>query len=97
MEFHWDKTKAAENLKKHGISFSEASEVFSDPLHISVLDIRFDQLEERWISIGMTAKGKLIVVGHLYSITREQGKETISIITAREATRKEREQYEKIG
>ncbi len=45
----------------------------------------------------MTAKGKLIVVGHLYSITREQGKETIRIITAREATRKEREQYEKIG
>ena len=97
MEFHWDKTKAAENLKKHGISFSEASEVFSDPLHISVLDVRFDKLEERWISIGMTAKGKLIVVGHLYSITREQGKETIRIITAREATRKEREQYEKIG
>ena len=97
MEFHWDKTKAAENLKKHGISFSEASEVFSDPLHISVLDASFDHLEERWISIGMTAKGKLIVVGHLYSITREQGKETIRIITAREATRKEREQYEKIG
>jgi len=97
VEFHWDKTKAAENLKKHGISFSQASEVFSDPLHISVLDVRFDHLEERWISIGMTAKGKLIVVGHLYSITREQGKETIRIITAREATRKEREQYEKIG
>ena len=97
MEFDWSKTKAGDNLRKHGISFSEASEVFSDPLHISVLDFRFDQLEERWISIGMTAKGKLIVVGHLYSITREQGKETIRIITAREATRKEREQYENIG
>ncbi|HYQ48360.1 MAG TPA: BrnT family toxin, partial [Thermodesulfovibrionales bacterium] len=73
MEFDWSKTKAAENLRKHGISFSEASEVFSDPLHISVLDVRFDHFEERWISIGMTAKGRLIVVGHLYSITREQG------------------------
>ena len=88
------KTKATENLRKHGISFPEASKVFSDPLHVSVLDVRFDHLEERWISIGMTAKGKLIVVGHLYSITREQGKE---IITAREATRKERERYENIG
>jgi len=97
VEFDWSKTKAGDNLRKHGISFSEASEVFSDPLHISVLDFRFDQLEERWISIGMTAIGKLIVVGHLYSITREQGKETIRIITAREATRKEREQYENIG
>lgn len=84
-------------MRKHGISFSEASEVFSDPLHISVLDVRFDHFEERWISIGMTTKSKLIVVGHLYSITREKGKETIRIITAREATRKEQEQYEKIG
>jgi len=97
VEFDWSKTKAAENLRKHGISFPEAAEAFSDPLHISVLDVRFDHFEERWISIGMTAKGKLIVVGHLYSITREQGKETIRVITAREATRKEREQYENIG
>lgn len=97
MEFAWSKTKAAENLKKHGISFSEASEVFSDPLHISVLDVRFDHLEERWISIGMTAKGRLIVVGHLYSISRERGREVIRIITAREATKKEREHYENIG
>jgi uncharacterized DUF497 family protein len=70
--------------------------VFADPLHISVLDKRFDYFEERWITIGATREGRLIVLGHLYTIAGE-GKETIRIITAREATKKEREKYESIG
>ena len=96
MEFEWDKKKTEGKAKAHGVSFDEASAVFADPLHISVLDIRFDYFEERWITIGMTSEGRLIVAGHLYSITGE-GKETIRIITAREATKKERERYESIG
>lgn len=96
MIFDWDKEKATANVKTHGISFEEASEVFDDPLHISVLDKRFNYFEERWISIGMTSKTRLVVLGHLYCI-EEGGKESIRIITAREATRKERESYESIG
>jgi len=47
MEFTWDEAKAGENKLKHGVSLSEAAEVFADPLHISVLDKRFDYFEER--------------------------------------------------
>jgi len=96
MEFTWDESKADNNNLKHGVSFSEAAEVFDDPLHISVLDKRFDYFEERWLTIGATHTGLLIVLGHLYTIAG-QGKETIRIITAREATKKEREEYESIG
>jgi uncharacterized DUF497 family protein len=94
MLIQWDKDKDAANIKKHRISFEEASEVFDDPLHISVLDKRFDYLEERWITIGASKKGTIIVVGHLYSLS--SGEESIRIITARKATKKERVQYEKV-
>ncbi|MCL4492585.1 MAG: BrnT family toxin [Nitrospirae bacterium] len=95
MEFSWDENKNWENRKKHGIDFNEASEVFDDPLHISVLDKRFDYFDERWITLGTTKKGEIIVIGHLYFLTEDS--EHIRIITARKATRKEREQYEKVG
>jgi uncharacterized DUF497 family protein len=94
MELTWDEDKNRENRKKHGIDFKEASEIFDDPLHISILDKRFDYFEERWITIGATKKGKVLVVGHLYSMEEES--EHIKIITARKATGKEREQYETV-
>ncbi len=70
--------------------------MFADPLHISVLDKRFDYFEERWITIGATHEGRLIVLGHMYTIAGK-GEETMRIMTAREATKKEREKYESIG
>jgi uncharacterized DUF497 family protein len=96
MNFNWDNKKNALNVKKHKISFKEAAQIFDDPLHISLLDKRFDYFDERWITMGMTQKGNVIVVGHLYYLT-EDGEEGIRIITARKATRKERKDYEKIG
>lgn len=95
IKFDWDKKKNAANQKKHGISFEEATEVFEDPLHISVMDRRFDYFDERWITLGATKKGTVIVLGHLYYFS-ESDEETIRIITARKATKKERENYEKI-
>jgi uncharacterized DUF497 family protein len=93
MKFDWDDKKNAANIKKHGISFEEAAEVFDDPLHISLLDVRFDYNEERWITIGTTLNGKIIVIGHLYFL-RDNDEEHIRIITARIATKKERKRYE---
>jgi len=90
--FVWDSQKNNINMKKHGISFEEAQEVFQDPLHLSILDIRFDYFEERWITIGQTRIGKLTVVAHLFFT--ERGEEVIRIISAREATANERRQYE---
>lgn len=95
MKTGWDDKKSRDNIKKHGVSFKEASEVFDDPLHISILDRRFDYFDERWITIGATKKGVVLVIGHLYSLTQED--ETIRIIAARKATKKERVQYEKVG
>ncbi len=96
MHFEWDKGKNEENIKKHGISFKDAEDVFDDPFHISIMDKRFDYFEERWITIGSTKDRKIIVIGHLYYL-KENGEEVMRIITARKAIKKEREQYESIG
>ncbi len=96
MEFRWDENENEKNRKKHGVSFEDAAEVFDDPLHVSILDHRFDYFDERWITMGSTKKGNVIVVGHLYYLTQE-GEEIIKIITARKATKKEIKQYETIG
>ena len=97
MIFDWDSNKNSENsenTEKHGISFEQAQEIFFDPLHLSILDERFSYFEERWITMGATENGKVIVVAHLYFV--EEPEERIRIISARRATSKERRQYEKI-
>ena len=92
MRLEWDSRKNELNRKKHGISFEAAVEVFQDPLHISILDARFNYFEERWITLGASKDLLLLVVAHLYFTY--QGAEVIRIISAREATVNERRQYE---
>ena len=86
MTYQWDKNKAAINLRKHGIDFADAVAVFSDDLAISTSDERFE--EERFISIGLDALNRLLVV--IYTWRGEE----IRLISARFATRQERRQYE---
>jgi uncharacterized protein len=86
MAYQWDTDKAATNLRKHGIDFADAVSVFSDDLAITISDERFD--EERFITIGMDALGRVLVV--VYTL---RGKD-IRLISARPATRPERRQYE---
>ena len=88
MYVEWDPEKEKRNIHKHGVSFEEAREVFADPLHIAVLDERFSYFEERWIVIGRT-----IVAAVLWDFDAQE-EEVVRIISAREATRHEREQYE---
>lgn len=91
MLFTWDPVKAEANIKKHGVSFDLAVTIFSDPLHLSVLDGK-EQGEQRWVTIGLAADCHTLVVVHLY---RELGNnELVRIISARKATRKEKKQYE---
>jgi uncharacterized DUF497 family protein len=92
--FDWDSNKNLTNSEKHGISFEQAQEIFLDPLHLSILDERFSDFEERWITIGATESAEVIVVAHLYFV--EEPEERIRIISARRATPRERRQYEKI-
>lgn len=92
MRFEWDRRKGEANLKKHGVSFEEAREVFDDPLHLAILDHRFSYFEERWITVGQTVQRRVVVVANLYF--DDDGEEIVRIISAREAKANERRQYE---
>jgi uncharacterized DUF497 family protein len=88
IEFAWDPDKAESNLRRHGVSFHEAATVFGDPLSTTVPDPDHSLEEERYIIVGMSHRGRMLMVAHT-----EQG-DYIRIISARELTRRERRQYE---
>ena len=89
LKFKWDTRKAAQNLKKHGVSFEEAETVFGDRLSSTKEDRRHSSPgEQRLITIGQSDKRRTLVVVHA-----ERG-DTIRIISARVATTHEREAYE---
>lgn len=92
MRFEWDEKKNERNFEKHGISFQQAREVFEDPLHLSIIDHRFNYFEERWITIGKAEGEYIIVVAHLYYDIDND--ECVRIISARKATSNERRHYE---
>ena len=92
MRFEWDPTKSESNTEKHGISFEEAREVFNDPFHLSILNKRFTYFEERWITVGQSGNRQILVVVNLFF--DDDGEEVIRIISARDATKNERRQYE---
>jgi uncharacterized DUF497 family protein len=88
MRFEWDGRKARRNVRKHGISFEEASSVFLDPLSLTGDDPDHSAGERRLITFGMSYSGRLVVVSHT-----ESG-DTIRIISARRTTPAERGLYE---
>ena len=88
LEFTWDRHKATSNLSKHGVSFEEASTAFGDPLSVTVPDPDHSEVESRFVLIGQSFKGKLLVIVH------SEQNESIRIISARAATRRERQDYE---
>ena len=90
MKFEWDESKAARNLRKHGVSFDEASTVFGDPLAITYPDPEHSLEEDRYLTFGHSSRGRLIVVSHT-----DRG-DKIRPISAREMTRKEKNDYEQI-
>ena len=87
MHFEWDPTKAQTNLRKHGVSFEEASSVFYDPLAATGADPDYSGAD-RMVTFGMSSPGRLLVVAHT-----ERG-DAIRVISARLATRQERHIYE---
>ena len=88
MQFEWDRAKAKRNLQKHGVSFDESVTVFYDPLTATFDDPAHSIGERRFVTIGYSKKGRLLVVSHT-----ERGK-TVRIISARPATRHERKRHE---
>ncbi len=88
MKFEWDFRKEESNLLKHGVSFHEAGTALGDPLSVTFPDSESSVGEARYITIGESVTGKLLVVVHTDRY------ENIRIISARKATRKERRFYE---
>ncbi len=91
LEFEWDGAKARRNVKKHGVSFEEASTVFGDRLALTIPDPVHSEEEDRFITLGESHRRRLLVV----SFTDRE--ERIRIISARVASRRERRQYEEGG
>ncbi len=88
MRFVWDPQKATANLKKHGVSFEEAATTFRDPLSTTTRDPDHSVGEDRFITFGVSSRGRLVVVSHT------EKEEVLRIISARLAMRAERRIYE---
>ena len=88
MELEWDPGKARSNLTKHGVSFDEAATVFGDPLATTIHDPDHSLREKRFLTTGLSGRRRLIIVAH----TDREGRQRI--ISAREVTSRERNQYE---
>jgi uncharacterized protein len=88
MKIEWDPKKGKSNLKKHGVSFEEAATALSDPMAATGADPDHSITEERYVTFGVSEKGRLVVVSHT------EKNDTIRIISARKASKGEQELYE---
>ncbi len=92
-EFEWDDTKAAANLAKHGVDFMEAMTVMADPLAMTSYDTDHSEDEDRWVSVGRSISGVLLLVIHTFFATGPNSA-LFRLISARPASKRERQQYE---
>lgn len=93
--FAWDPAKADANRRKHGVTFEQAATVFRDPLSLSRYDDEHSagESEERWLTLGEDESGTLLVVSHTFEELSDE-EALVRVISAREASAREREQYE---
>ena len=89
--FEWDSAKATTNVRKHGVTFDEASTVFGDPLALLMPDPDHSEGEERYVLLGMSTQQRLLVVAFAERPPRTR------LISARRAVRRERRRYEAQG
>ncbi len=91
--FEWNANKARENLEKHKVSFGEAKTVFNDPFLLTIADERHSEAEDRYLSIGVSVRSRVLLVVHT---KREESGEVVSIriISCRRAAASERRTYE---
>ncbi len=87
--FEWDKRKASENRRKHGVAFEEAKSAFLDENARVIPDPEYSDDEDRFVLLGLSVRLRLLVVVHCY----RQGEDLIRIISARKADPSERKQY----
>ena len=92
VQFEWDEIKAADDARKHGVTFEVASTVFRDPQIMTTADLGHSETEERWFSIGWASNGTILSIVYLWSesdpeITKGR------LIPARPATQTEIRRY----
>ena len=92
--FEWDPRKDTQNLRKHGVGFQEAASVFADPNQASIYDEDHSRGEDRWITLGLSERGRLLVVCHTFGQSAK-GEVAIRIFSSRRATKKETQEYAK--
>jgi uncharacterized DUF497 family protein len=92
VDFDWDPAKAASNAAKHGVTFEDAMTVFRDPLARSIPDRDSSSGEERWVTLGETTGGNLLVVVHTWNDI-DPDHSAVRIISARRPTANEARQY----
>lgn len=93
MKFEWDTNKEKINIKKHSVSFERASYVFADQFALSKFDDEHSSDEDRWIILGKSLDETLLLVVHTFRDI--DGLEFVRIISARKATKKEKQVYQK--
>jgi len=91
MKFEWDINKEKINIKKHHITFEQASYVFADPFALSLYDDDHSKNEDRWVLLGQSINETVLLVAHTFR--DNNGQEYVRIISARKATLKEKKLY----
>jgi uncharacterized DUF497 family protein len=93
LDITWDPDKAQSNIAKHRVTFVQATSVLLDPLALTMFDATHSGLEERWFTLGISVDEKLLAVSHTYQHTGPIHV-NVRIISARDASKRERQQYE---
>lgn len=93
LNFEWDPKKAKQNNKKHNVSFEVATTIFLDPNALTIYDDTHSESEDRWITMGISRNGNVIIVVHTYKEETDQ-RASVKIISARKATKNEIKQYQ---
>ncbi|MEK6814075.1 MAG: BrnT family toxin [Nitrospirota bacterium] len=93
-DFQWDPEKANTNRQKHKVTFEEAATVFLDPSALSLYDDEHSGAEDRWITLGFSSAGRLLVVCHTFH-EHDRRQHRVRIVSSRKAAKKERQAYER--
>jgi uncharacterized DUF497 family protein len=93
MKFEWDPKKEEINIKKHGVTFEQASYVFSDPYALDKYDEEHSEQEDRWLLLGKSMNEVILVVVHTFK--DQDGMELVRIIGARKASNSESKEYQR--
>lgn len=90
--FEWDPQKARINHKKYGIRFEEAATIFRDPKALTIFDPDHSEIEDRWITMGISKNGRLLIVCHTF---QEENKDSVAIriFSSRKPMKKENKAY----